>query len=117
MQKILTFLVILFVFACGSSENYGIISKEAPEVKVKDVFLDNTLLNKEVKINGKIITQCATSGCWFFLKDDTGQILVDLKTLNLGLPQRTGKNAIVSGVVIKEPSGQIIILAKGLSIK
>jgi len=117
MQKLLTFLVILIIFSCGSSEHYGIISKEAPVVKVKDVFLDKTFLNKEVKVNGKIIIQCASNGCWFFLKDDTGQILVDLKPLNLGLPQRTGKNAVVSGIVIKEPSGQIIISAKGLSIK
>lgn len=116
MKKFFSILLIFFIYACAT-EKYGNISNDAPEIKVKDAFLDTTLLNKEVKVHGKIITQCATAGCWFFLKDDTGQILIDLKQLNLGLPQRTGKNATVSGIVIKEPSGQIIISAKGLLIK
>lgn len=116
MKKILYILLFTILFGC-SSEKYGNIPANIPQITVKDAILNSSYLNTEVKLEGKIVTQCAANGCWFFLKDDTGQILVDLKLLNLGLPQRTGKTAIVSGILIKEPSGQIIISAKGLMIK
>ncbi|MCX7770389.1 MAG: DNA-binding protein [Proteobacteria bacterium] len=116
MKKIIYLILFIALFACGS-EQYGSIPPNANKIKVKDAMLNVEHLNKEVILEGKIVTQCAANGCWFFLRDDTGQILVDLKPLNLGLPQRTGKTAVVSGVLIKEPSGQIIISAKGLLIK
>lgn len=116
MYKFICIFLFTFFLAC-TSEKYGTISSNLPQITVKDAMLNSSYLNTEVKLQGKIVTQCAASGCWFFLKDDTGQILVDLKPLNLGLPQRTGKTAVVNGILIKEPSGQTIISAKGLMIK
>lgn len=116
MKRFFYFFFFMVFLAC-STEKYGNVSSNLPDITVKDAILNDLYLNKEVKLEGKIVTQCAASGCWFFLKDDTGQILVDLKPLNLGLPQRTGKRAIVNGVIIKEPSGQVIVSAKGLMIK
>lgn len=116
MNKFICVFLFSIIFAC-TNEKYGTISSNLPQISVKDAMLNSSYLNREVKLEGKIVTQCAASGCWFFLKDDTGQILVDLKPLNLGLQQRTGKTAIVTGMLIKESSGQIIVSAKGLMIK
>ncbi len=116
MKKLLILLLFLTFLAC-TTEKYGYIPSNVPEITVKDAILNESYLNKEINLKGKIVTQCAATGCWFYLKDDTGQILVDLKPLNLGLPQRTGKTAIVNGTLIKEHTGHIIISAKGLMIK
>lgn len=116
LKKCFLVISLMLLFISCSSEKYGILSDGAPEIKVKEAILNESYLNKEVKIKGTIAIQCLSSGCWFFLKDDTGQILVDLKPLNLGLPQRSGKKATVSGIVTKESSGQIVISARGLSI-
>lgn len=106
---------LLFV-ACAQKERYGKIDTAAPALQVKDVLLSGSYNGKDVRLNGTIVMQCASNGCWFFLDDGTGQMLVDLKGLGLGLGQRSGKKVLVSGTVILDQQGQAMISAKGLEV-
>jgi len=102
--------------ACAKKETYGTIDKSAPAVKVKDVLLSDAYGGKTVRMSGTIVLQCASTGCWFFLDDGTGRMFVDLQGLGLGLPQRGGKKALVSGTVIIDGEGQAKLAAKGLEV-
>jgi hypothetical protein len=118
-RKLLAVLVVCFVGlfpACAKKERYGSIDTAAPSVQVKDVLLSESYGGKDVRMSGTIAMQCASSGCWFFLDDGTGRMLVDLKGLGLGLGPRSGKKAVVSGTVIVDPQGQALLSAKGLEV-
>ena len=106
----------LVVGACARSEKYGVVDTKAPSVQVKDILLSDSFGGKDVRLNGTIAMQCASTGCWFFLDDGTGRMLVDLKGLGLGLPQRGGKKARVSGTVLIDREGQAVLAAKGLEV-
>ncbi|MCX8069204.1 MAG: DUF4920 domain-containing protein [Thermodesulfovibrionales bacterium] len=116
------FIIILFVFlfsmatsAC-SSEKYGAgVDASAPMVKVKDVIFKQDLRGKKVSLQGKIISQCQSSGCWFFIQDDTGQIFVDLSKNNFTLPPKFGKTVKLTGVVYATGHGNIIV-ASGVEV-
>lgn len=109
-------LLAALAAGCSGGEKYGSLNSSAPAVQVKDLLLDPAYAGHEVRVKGKITVQCASSGCWFFLQDATGQILVDLQGLGLGLPQRSGKTAEVSGTVNVDRDGQATVTAKGLVI-
>ena len=108
-------LVVFALLACAKAERYGAVDTTAPAVQVKDVLLGDWG-GKDVRLSGKIAMQCASSGCWLFLDDGTGRMLVDLAGLGLGLGPRSGKKAVVSGTVVVDPNGQAKINAKGLEV-
>ena len=89
MKTVVALLVLgvaLVGGACARSEKYGVVDSAAPAVLVKDILLSEAYGGKDVRMSGTIAMQCASSGCWFFLDDGTGRMLVDLKGLGLGLP-------------------------------
>jgi hypothetical protein len=106
----------LVLGACARVEKYGVVDARAPTVQVKDILLSDAYGGKDVRLTGTIAMQCASTGCWFFLDDGTGRMLVDLKGLGLGLPQRGGKRALVSGTVTVDQYGQAVLTAKGLEV-
>ena len=101
---------------CARKERYGTVDTAAPAVQVKEVLLSEAYGGKAVRLSGKIAIQCASTGCWFFLDDGTGRMLVDLNRLGLGLPARGGKKALVSGTVTIDEQGQAVLSATGLEI-
>ena len=106
----------LLLAGCARKERYGRVDAAAPAVQVKDVMLSESYGGKDVRMSGTIVMQCASTGCWFFLDDGTGRMLVDLKALGLGLGPRSGKKAVVSGTVIVDQQGQALLSAKGLEV-
>ncbi len=109
-------IVFLLIIIAGCTEKYGGgVDKNIPTVSVKDVIINTSLKGKAVNLEGKILTQCQSKGCWFFLKDDTGHILVDLDPKGFTIPPRIGKKVKVTGVVSEE-SGDIRIIASGVEI-
>jgi hypothetical protein len=108
--------VTLCMAACARGERYGRLDAGAPPVTVKDVLLSEAYGGKDVRLSGRIALQCASTGCWFFLDDGTGRMLVDLKGLGLGLAPRGGKRAVVTGTVIVDKEGQAVLNAKGLEV-
>ncbi len=116
MKKIAVLLVILFAVSACSAEQYGAgVNREIQNVKVKDVMLDASLNGKTVNLEGIITTQCQSNGCWFFLNDGSGQILVDLAPKGFAIPPKTGKKAKVTGTVVQE-QGSFRIIAYGVEI-
>lgn len=115
MRKALFILLTLVLFACAS-EKYGAgFDKSYPILTVKDVVLDPKYQGKTVNLEGKITTQCASNGCWFFLRDDTGQIFIDLSQKGFAIPQKQGKKAKVTGIVSSGQNG-VYIVALGVEI-
>src|SRR3990172_7242442 len=102
-MKIKTAVLLLFLsvalLGC-SAERYGSgIDKNYPVLKVKDVFLDSSIIGKPVTLEGKISSQCGSNGCWFVLQDETGQVFINLAPNNMTLPPRMNKSARVTGTV------------------
>lgn len=121
MRKIILsrFFLLLGLFAlagCGG-EKYGAgIDPDAPMVTVSDVYLDLSLLNQVVNLEGTIISQCGSPDkCWYFMADKTGRILVNLKPGKMVLPGAIGKIAKVTGTVHGSRDGYQII-AQGVEV-
>lgn len=116
MKKITALLFILLAVSACSAEQYGAgADKALPAIKIRDVILDPAYNGKTVTIEGKISAQCRSSGCWFFLNDGSGQILVDLSPKGFTLPPRMGKTARVTGTAIHE-QGHFRIVALGVDV-
>ncbi len=118
LRYIWTVILILgLLFGCSGEERYGQeISKDVPLVKVKEVYLNPTLQDKVVNLEGKIVSQCFSAGCWFYLKDETGAILINLAPSNLSITTKNkiGRIAKVTGKVKK--NGDYKIIAQGVEI-
>ena len=115
-----TFFALLFLLVliagCGG-EKYGAgVDAGAQEVKVKDIFLQQSLLGQKVTLEGKIVSQCQSNGCWFFLQDDTGQVYIDLATNKFSLPAMPGKQVVASGTVARSQQN-ILLVATGVEVK
>lgn len=111
-----TLAVTLILAGCGG-EQYGAgVDASAPTVKVKDVFLQKNLLGQKVTLKGKIVSQCQSNGCWFFLQDDTGQLYIDLATNKFSLPSLPNKQVVASGTVARSQKN-IVLIATGVEVK
>ncbi len=119
MKKILliaAFIIPLMLVGCGS-ENYGAgVDASAQAVKVKDVFLNKNLLGQKVTLEGKIVSQCQSNGCWFYLQDDSGQLYIDMATNKFSLPSMPNKLVAASGMVAKKQNN-IVLIATGVEVK
>lgn len=119
MKKLLlmaTLLISLILAGCGG-EQYGAgVDASAQTVKVKDVFLQKNLLGQKVTLEGKIVSQCQSNGCWFFLQDDTGQLYIDMATNKFSLPSMPNKQVVASGTVARAQNN-IVLIATGVEVK
>lgn len=114
--NIVAAIALAFLFVAGCTEKYGQgVNKNIPTIKVKDVIVNPSFQNKLVNLEGKILTQCGTKGCWFFLKDDTGHILIDCDPKGFSIPPNIGRNVKVTGVVSRE-AGDVKIIAHGVEV-
>lgn len=116
MKKIILVMIAALVFAGCAAEKYGSgVDGTARKVKVKDIMLYPELQGKRVTLEGKIVTQCMSNGCWFFLEDGTGQVFVNLAPSNFSLPAKTGRPARVTGIVWTVKDGYQVI-AEGVEV-
>lgn len=119
MKKILVVLCIaaLLMTACSSAELYGqSVPKDVPKVQVKDVLLKPQLQGQVVALEGIVVTQCTSNGCWFFLNDSTGQLFIDLAPKGFSIPPRTKRIAKVFGMV-QQKEGSAQLVAYGVEIQ
>lgn len=111
-----TLISTLILAGCGG-EKYGDgIDTSAQKVKVKDVFLQKNLLGQKVTLEGKIVSQCQSNGCWFFLQDDTGQLYIDMATNKFSLPSLPNKQVAASGTVARSQNN-IVLIATGVDVQ
>lgn len=110
-------LVVTMLLAGCSSEQYGAgLDSSAQKVTVKDAFLNKKLLGQKVTLEGNIVSQCQSNGCWFYLRDATGQIYIDLKTNNFTLPSMPNKKVAASGTVVQSQN-TVLLVASGVEVK
>lgn len=109
-------MALLFLSGC-TNEKYGAgVDSSAQKITVKEAFLKKSLLGQTVTLEGKIVSQCQSNGCWFFLQDDTGQIYIDLSTNKFSLPSLPNKQVTASGTVVKS-NNSILLVATGVEVK
>lgn len=100
MKRILLMIVLGLALTGCAAEKYGSgIDNSARKVQVKDIMLYPELQGKRVTLEGRIVTQCMSNGCWFFLEDGTGKVFVNLAPANFSLPDKMGRSARVTGIV------------------
>lgn len=111
-------VVSFFLTACsGGGEKYGAgVDPGAPKVQVKEIFLRTDLMGQQITLEGRIASQCASNGCWFYLQDDTGQVYIDLSRNGFVLPSRPNKTVIASGKVARTQQAYLLI-ATGVEVK
>lgn len=69
---------------------------------------------KEVTVKGEITEKCPTTGCWFYIKDSTGQIRVDTAPSGFTIADvPVGKTLTVHGKVIVTEGGDAELVATG----
>jgi hypothetical protein len=89
--------VLLLCMACAAVQ--AAIDYES--VTIKEIQDGNTtFMGKAVAIEGEIVKECPSRGCWFVLDDETGSLLVDIKPNNFTIPlELVGSKAKVYGNV------------------
>jgi uncharacterized protein YdeI (BOF family) len=119
MTKVLLtaiFLSTLLLAGCGGEEYGAGVDSSAQKVQVKDVFFQPQLIGQKVTLEGHIVTQCESNGCWFFLHDGTGQIYIDLSQNQFTLPSLPGKQVLASGIVARTKQS-LYLIASGVEVK
>jgi uncharacterized protein YdeI (BOF family) len=116
--SVVLLFALFFMGACsGGSEKYGAgVDTGLPVVPVKDVFLQQDLLGQKITLEGRIVSQCASSGCWFYLKDDTGQMFIDLSRNGFELPSLPNRRVKVSGTVARAQQA-FLLIATGVEVQ
>ena len=115
---LIVILIILGISGCSgnssnNSERYGVDITEKEVVNTKDILSSpDKYLGQTLRLEGTIVRECP-SGCWFFLKDETGTIYVDINPSGLSIPPKVGKKVVVEGVP-ENSNGRISINGKGV---
>lgn len=112
---------LLYLTGCSGPDVYGPgVDPELPTVQIRDVLFNPDVQDTQITIQGSIVSLCPSRGCWFYLEDSTGRILVDLSQTNITLPYRQGRvigsTATVSGFAAMN-QGQPMMQATGLEVR
>jgi len=74
-------------------------------------------LGKVVTVEGEMTKECPASGCWWYVKDDSGEIRADSFGSNFALPlNKEGKHIRTTGKVVKNDNGDLEIGATGAEL-
>ncbi len=110
MRKILILCGVILVLGAAVAvwhftrpQHFGAPFEGAPRAAVKDLLeRPDEHLGRDVALEGTIVRQCPATGCWLFLKDDSGkEIRVEMNKLAPRFPQRVGRKAKVEGQLAK----------------
>ncbi|MHB9023112.1 MAG: hypothetical protein ACYC7E_02920 [Armatimonadota bacterium] len=74
-------------------------------------------LGKVVTVEGELTKECPGSGCWWYVKDQTGEIRSDSFGGGFALPlHQEGKHIRTTGKVVKSESGELQIASSGAEL-
>lgn len=76
-------------------------------------------IGKTVTVEGTITRECPGSGCWWYVKDETGEIRMDSFGGGFALPlHQEGKRIRGTGKIVgAEEGGELMIAASGAELK
>jgi len=97
--------IILFFLPQNKSSYYGdkfSITQIEDYASIKKIISDYS--DKDVKIEGKILSSCPMKGCWMKIKSEEDTILVRFKDYGFFVPKNgiEGEKAIVNGKISVE---------------
>jgi uncharacterized protein YdeI (BOF family) len=113
---IATLIFTLILAGCGDEKYGDVVDASSQSVNVKDIFLKKDLAGQKVTLEGRIVSQCQSNGCWFYLQDDTGQVYIDMKKNQFSLPPMPNRQVVASGTVGKMRNN-IVLIATGVEVK
>ena len=114
---IITIIGLFLISGCSKSETYGdSITGNSPKATVKQILANpENYENKTVTVEGEIKEVCP-AGCWFFVKDDHGELYVNIGPSGFAIPNKTGHKVKIEGEVITH-NGSLMLMGKGVEIK
>ena len=97
-------LLLPISFSVANAIQYGAKYDETLPLKTIGYVLETDNINGEIlALKGLMSSQCQGDACWFVLKDNTGEVLVDLKPYDFRTPiGLVGKNVKLNGRVNTE---------------
>lgn len=106
-----------FISGCGAAvKSYGQGVREKNITRISDILANPSKFEgKTVRVGGKIAEVCP-AGCWFNLKDDSGVMYVNIHPNNFFIPQASGRNAAVEGVIEKD-GPKVSLIGSGVEIE
>ncbi|MBC8384445.1 MAG: DUF4920 domain-containing protein, partial [Candidatus Cloacimonetes bacterium] len=102
---------------CSKTELYGeALQGNLPEATVKQI-LENpeNYENKTITLKGEIKEVCP-AGCWFFVKDEHGELYVNIGPAGFAIPNKAGHEVTIEGEIINH-KGTMMLMGKGVEIK
>lgn len=103
----------------GCSQREKLYGEKITEEKITSIgnilSSPDNFKDKSVKVQGRITDECPAGG-WFYLKDDTGTIYVNLHPSYFAIPQVRGKEVAAQGRLRKEGT-QVEIIGEGVELK
>ena len=98
------FLLFPISFTEANTNQYGSKFDDAIPLKTISYIFETADINGKVfSFQGRITAQCKGDGCWFKLKDDTSEVLVDLKPYDFRTPlEIVGRKVKLNGRVNTE---------------
>ena len=105
LQKFIMILSLIVFFPISSIEaknnQYGAQYDDSIPLKpISFIFESADIDGKILSFEGAITAQCKNDGCWFKLKDNTSEVLVDLKPYNFRTPSEiVGRKVKLNGKV------------------
>ncbi|HNV71216.1 MAG TPA: hypothetical protein PKO06_16045 [Candidatus Ozemobacteraceae bacterium] len=110
MKAIILLCVLILAFGTGylaqrasAPEVFGRPFQIGEETHLESILGEpDRYMGTDVRLSGKIVRQCPSAGCWFFLEAAQGKRLrVELGHLGLKFPQRVGRVAEVEGRLLR----------------
>ena len=75
-------------------------------------------LNQIVTVEGEMTKECPTTGCWWYVKDRTGEIRADSLGGGFALPlNRKGDIVRTTGRLVRTEGGELQIAASGAVLR
>ena len=105
IKKYILISGIIILFAAGysdaNSDRYGSKYDETIPIKPIRYILESADINGKIfSFQGIVSAQCEGDACWFKLKDNSGEVLVDLKPYDFRTPLGiVGKKVKLNGRV------------------
>ncbi len=105
---VISILIIVGLSINASAEVYGgPFDNSVATIKVDSITPDKN--GQAVILEGVISALCQGDGCWLSLKDDTGDVMVDLKPYDFRIPMdSTGKKARIYGEIQTGARGALV---------
>lgn len=75
-------------------------------------------LNQIVTVEGEMTKECPSTGCWWYVKDRTGEIRADSSGGGFALPlNRQGGIIRTTGKLVRMESGELQLAASGAELR